>query len=266
MRLFDPHVHMYSRTTDDYERMALAGVEVVVEPSFWLGSARSHPATFGDYFRHLLEFEPKRAAQHGVQHFACVSMNPKEANDLDLAHQVIKVLDEFLDHPRCVALGEVGFDRITDAEDEVVRAQLALARRKGLPVQVHLPHFNKPLGLQRTLAAVKAEGVDPGMVLLDHNDEQTLGPALDAGLWVGMSIYPVTKLSPERALRLVQRHGTERVMVHSAADWGPSDPLAVPRTVAHFRQHRLPRRAIEEVVWENPIRFFGQSKKLEVEL
>ena len=39
MRIFDPHIHMTSRTTDDYERMAAAGVRAVVEPAFWLGPA-----------------------------------------------------------------------------------------------------------------------------------------------------------------------------------------------------------------------------------
>ena len=34
MRIFDPHAHMTSRTTDDYEAMAKSGVKVLVEPAF----------------------------------------------------------------------------------------------------------------------------------------------------------------------------------------------------------------------------------------
>ena len=37
MRIFEPHAHMYARTTADYEAMARAGVEYLVEPAFWLG-------------------------------------------------------------------------------------------------------------------------------------------------------------------------------------------------------------------------------------
>lgn len=262
LRIFEPHAHMISRTTDDYERMADAGVEAIVEPAFWVGSPRSHVATFEDYFRLILDFESERAAKYGIAHFAAVAMNPKEANHVDLAREVVNALPKFLSHPRCVALGEVGFDRLTDAEEEVMKMQLRLAKDAHLPVQVHLPHFHKPEGIRRTLEAIKDVGLPAERVLIDHNTEETLGAALDFGCYAGMSIYPVTKLSPERAVALVQRHGAERVMVHSAADWGPSDPLAVPRTIRYMRERRMPRAMIEQIVWENPRRFFAQSGKL----
>ena len=47
-------------------------------------------------------------------------------------------------------------------------------------------------------------------------------------MWAGLSVYPITKLSPERAMNIIKKHGTERIMVNSAADWGISDPLSVP--------------------------------------
>ena len=81
MRIFDPHVHMTSRTTDDYEAMAAAGVRAVVEPSFWLGQPRTSPGSFADYFDALIGWEPFRAGQFGIRHFATIALNPKEAND-----------------------------------------------------------------------------------------------------------------------------------------------------------------------------------------
>ncbi|MFJ4717528.1 hydrolase TatD, partial [Streptomyces sp. NPDC088785] len=60
MRIFDPHIHMTSRTTDDYEAMFAAGVRAVVEPAFWLGQPRTSPASFFDYFDALLGWEPFR--------------------------------------------------------------------------------------------------------------------------------------------------------------------------------------------------------------
>ena len=56
-RLFDPHIHMYSRTTDDYDAMSKAGIEVIVQPSFWLGSPRTSVGTFEDYWEHMITFE-----------------------------------------------------------------------------------------------------------------------------------------------------------------------------------------------------------------
>jgi predicted metal-dependent TIM-barrel fold hydrolase len=262
MRIVDPHVHMYSRTTDDYERMGLAGIEFVVEPSFWLGSMRTGLSTYRDYFDHILDFEPGRAAQYGIQHYACIAMNPKEANNLDLAMDVVESLEPYLAHPRCVALGEVGFDRITDAEEEVLRAQLRLARRQGIPVMVHLPHQNKPEGIRRTLQCLREEGLPPGRILIDHNTEETLEQALAYGAWAGMTIYP-TKMSPERAIALINRYGVERVMLNSAADWGPSGPLSVPLTARAMIAAGFSRGQVEQVVWHNPLMFYRQSGRLE---
>ena len=127
MRILDPHVHCYSRTTTDYENMKLAGIDAVIEPAFWLGSARTHPSTFFDYFEHITTYEPTRAARYGIRHFSCVACNPKEANDLELSKAVIDGMGPYLDKPTCVAVGEIGFDQNTDAEETVLRLQLELA-------------------------------------------------------------------------------------------------------------------------------------------
>lgn len=79
MRIVEPHTHMSTRVTDDYEKMAICGIESVIEPAFWSGLDRRYPETFFDYFAHLLEFESNRAAQYGIKYFCCIGMNPKEA-------------------------------------------------------------------------------------------------------------------------------------------------------------------------------------------
>ena len=90
MRIIDPHCHMYSRTVDDYEMMGLCGIEAVVEPSFWLGNDRQYAGSFFDYFNHISEWEPKnRALKHGMRHFCTIAMNPKEAENIALAREVI---------------------------------------------------------------------------------------------------------------------------------------------------------------------------------
>ena len=262
MRIFEPHVHMYARVTDDYERMALAGVEATVEPAFWLGQPRTHAGTFFDYFSHLLEYEATRAANYGIRLYAAIAMNPREANDPALSDAVIAGLEPFLDHPRCVAVGEVGFDRTSPEEERALRKQVELALRKRLPILVHAPHQNKKQGIERTIRVLQEMKVDPSWAVIDHSTEETTGLIRDAGFWAGHSVYPVTKLTPERAVNLVQRYGTERMMVHSAADWGPSDPLSVPRTVLEMRRRGFARAQIEQLVWTNPGTFFGQSGKI----
>lgn len=264
MRIFDPHIHMYARTTDDYEAMSLAGIEAVVDPAFWLGSARHHSGTFYDYFEHLLGFEAERAAQYNISHHCTLSVNPREANDLALANEVLERLPEYLTRPRCIAIGEVGFDRQTEAEEEVFRKQVRLARDRGLLLLVHTPHQYKRLGVERTLKILAEEGINQRQVLVDHNTEETMPLFAGTEYFVGLTVYPVTKLSPERAVNIARQYGIERLIVNSSADWGPSDVLSVPKVAQLMLKSGFSRDEAERLVWENPIRFYSQSENFAV--
>jgi uncharacterized protein len=259
MRMVDPHIHMYARTTDDYEQMALAGIEAVIDPAFWLGSPRHHAGTFYDYFEHLLGFEAERAAQYGIIHHCALSVNPREANDLALANEVLERLPEFLARPNCVALGEIGFDRITEAEEEILRKQLRLASERRMPMLVHTPHQYKRIGVERILKIVVDEGIDQRLVLIDHNTEETMPLFAGLQVWRALTVYPVTKLSPERAVNIVRQYGVERLLVNSSADWGPSDVLSVPRVARMLLGVGFPREEVERLVFSNPLAFYSQS-------
>jgi uncharacterized protein len=264
LRIFDPHIHMYARTTDDYEAMALAGIEAVVDPSFWLGSARHHAGTFYDYFEHLLGYEAERAAMYNIAHHCTLSVNPREANDLALANEVLERLPEYLTRPRCVAIGEIGFDRQTEAEEEIFRKQVRLGRERDFLLLVHTPHQYKRLGVERTLKILADEGIEQRRVLIDHNTEETMPLFAGTEYWVGLTVYPVTKLSPERAVNIARQYGLDRLIVNSSADWGPSDVLSVPKVAHLMLRTGFSRDEVERLVWENPIRFYSQSPKFAV--
>ncbi len=263
MKLFDPHIHMTSRTTDDYQAMAAAGIAAVVEPAFWLGQPRTHVGTFEDYFLSLLGWERFRASQFGIKHFCTLGMNPKEANRDELAEGVLGLLPDLLEKDGVVGVGEIGYDDMTAAEDRVFRRQIELAMQHSLPVLIHTPHRDKKRGTQRSLDVVKEMGIEPGLVLIDHNNEETIALTLDSGCWAGHSIYPDTKMDEARMVKIVQQYGSERVVINSAADWGVSDPLKVPKTVAALQAAAVADSAIEMIVWDNPVAFFGQSGRLE---
>jgi len=263
VKLFDPHVHMASRVTDDYERMALAGIVAVCEPAFWQGQPRTSVGTFVDYFDLLLGFERYRASQYGIRHLCTIALNPKEANDGRVNQAVIEVLPRYLEKDGVVAVGEVGFDDQTATEEKFFRVQIELAARHELPLLVHLPHRDKVKGLERTLAIVREMRVPPGRVLIDHNTEETVPLVVETGHYIGFSIYPDTKMTEERVGTIFARYGVERMIINSAADWGRSDPLKVPRTVMHLRNRGVPETAIETLVWKNPVAFFSQTGRLD---
>jgi uncharacterized protein len=263
-RLFEPHIHMYSRTTDDYEAMSKAGIEVIVQPSFWLGGPRTSVGTFEDYWEHMISFETKRAKDFGIEHFVCISVNPKESTERPLALEAIESMKKYLDRERVVALGEIGYNQINDLEEEVFVKQMDIATDKNMLMTVHLPHTNKPEGMRRIekiLNTERGKHYNRDKILVDHNVEETTGKTLDLGMWAGLSVYPVTKLSPERAMNIIKKHGTERIMIHSAADWGPSDPLSVPLVAREMRKAGFSINEIERVTFYNAYEFFKRSSR-----
>ncbi|MET8902768.1 MULTISPECIES: TatD family hydrolase [unclassified Streptomyces] len=263
-RIFDPHIHMTSRTTDDYEAMAAAGVRALVEPAFWLGQPRTGVSSFTDYFDSLLGWEPYRAEQFSIRHHCALALNPKEANDPRL-DGVLDVLPDYLVRDRVVAVGEIGYDSMTPAEDKAFAVQLELAVRHGLPALVHTPHRDKAGGTRRTLDVVRESGIEPGRVVVDHLNEVTVRAVADSGCWMGFSIYPDTKMSEDRMVALLREYGTERILVNSAADWGRSDPLKTRRTADAMRAAGFTEDDVDQVLWRNPVAFYGQSGRLELD-
>jgi len=263
VKLFDPHIHMTSRTTDDYKAMAAAGIRAIIEPAFWLGQPRTHVGTFDDYFSSLVGWERFRASQFGIKHYCTIALNPKEANNPKVADGALALLPRYLDKDGVVAVGEVGFDDQTAEEEKYFAAQLELAQKFDLPVLVHTPHRDKKRGTERSLALVRALGFPEQRVLIDHNTEETLPLVLATGCWAGHSIYPDTKMDEARMVALVKKYGAERIIVNSAADWGVSDPLKVPKTAAEMKKAGISEGDIETIVWSNPIAFFGQTGRID---
>jgi predicted metal-dependent TIM-barrel fold hydrolase len=101
-------------------------------------------------------------------------------------------------------------------------------------------------------------------VLVDHNNEETLPIVLESACWAGHTIYPNTKMDEHRMAALVKKYGSDRILVNSAADWGISDPLKVPKTIAIMRQQGIDDMTIQKIVWTNPVTFFAQSGKLDI--
>lgn len=262
LKFIDPHIHMTSRTTDDYEKMAEAGIVAIIEPSFWLGQPRTEVGSFKDYFSSLVGWERFRARQFGIMHYCTIGINSKEANNEALAEEALELLPLFLAKDGVLAVGEIGYDEQTEAEDKIFRAQLDLAREFELPVQIHTPHRDKKAGTIRSMEVCIEHGLDPSMVIVDHNNEETVEDVLERGFWAAFTIYPKTKMGNERMVNIVKKYGPEKIMVNSAADWGISDPLAVPKTAWLMQERGIPIEDINKVCYYNPLLAFGQSGKM----
>jgi len=259
MKFFDSHVHMVSRTTDDYQRMAAAGTVALIEPSFWQGQPRTEVGSFKDYFNTLIGFERFRASQFGIKHYCTIGLNPKEANNEKLADGVMELLPLYICKEGVVGIGEIGFDDQTKLEEKYLRIQARMAVEANLPIQIHTPHRDKKAGTKRTMDVLEDTGCDPARVIIDHNNEETVKEVLDRGYWAAFTIYPHTKLGNERLVEILREYGGERIIVDSAADWGISDALAVPKTAAVLKENGTTMETIERVTYGNPLEAYGQS-------
>ena len=267
MKVIDPHIHMVSRTTDDYLKLAISGIHTITEPAFWAGYDRSSADCFRDYFHQLTVVEPARAARFGIRHYCWIGLNSKESENLQLAEEVLAIIPEYLDRPTALGLGEIGLNKNSRNEINVLEKHLTLAAERDELVLIHTPHMEDKLkGTRIIMDMIRAEPrIKPSRVLIDHAEEHTIAEIKDRGFWFGLTLYPHSKGSPERAVDVVEIYGAERICINSSADWSVSDPLATLKTANEMRRRGHPEELINRVFYENPRTFLGQCPKFSVE-
>jgi hypothetical protein len=119
-------------------------------------------------------------------------------------------------------------------------------------------------GTRRTLEILRRTKIDPARVWIDHVEEHTMREPLEAGYWVGFTLYPITKCSPKRAVDMLELFGHDRILVNSSADWGPSDPFLLQECVLEYRRRGHTLQEAIEVFHNNPCRFLGQNPKFDI--
>ena len=259
MKFIDPHIHMTSRTTNDYEEMSKSGIVAIIEPAFWLGQPRTEVGSFKDYFSSIVGWEAFRASQFGIKHYSTIGLNSKEANNESLAEEVMELLPLFALKDNVVAIGEIGYDDQTAAEDKYFRAQIELAKELDLPILVHTPHRDKKRGTLRSMDVLEEHGIDPSTVVIDHNNEETVESVLDRGFWTAFTIYPNTKMGSERMVAVVEKYGSNKILIDSSADWGVSDPLSVPKTAKLMLDNGISSENVQAVCYQNALDAYSQN-------
>ena len=263
MMFIDPHIHMSARTTYDYLIMRESGIVAVIEPAFWMGQPRTSIGSFQDYFSSLVGWERFRAAQFGIKHYCTIGLNSKEANNEALAEEVMELLPLFACKEGVVAIGEIGYDDMTPKEDKYFRLQVELAKELEMLVLIHTPHRNKKAGTSRSMDVCLEHGLKPSQVIVDHNNEETVQEVLDRGFWAAFTIYPHTKMGNARMVDIVRQYGCDRIIVDSSADWGMSDPLAVPKTAQLMLDRGIPADHVRAVCYENALSAYSQTGQMQ---
>jgi TatD DNase family protein len=152
--LIDSHAHLTSREFDQDREAVIArardaGVRVVLNPGTDLEDSR-------------------RAVELAERHegvYAAVGIHPHEAKHATA--EALSEIEALSRHPRVVAIGEIGLDyhydlSPRDAQREAFHAQLAIARRRHLPVIIHSRE-----SMVETIVAVEEASSDPEWRPLD---------------------------------------------------------------------------------------------------
>ena len=108
-------------------------------------------------------------------------------------------------------------------------------------------------------------GVAPNSVVIDHNNEETVQDVLDRGFWAAFTIYPNTKMGNERMVEIARKYGSDHIFIDSSADWGVSDPLAVPKTARLMLDRGIAAKDVEAICYGNALKAFGQSGQMKEE-
>lgn len=262
MRFIDPAIYASRRSLPELELMATAGLVAVIEPTTWFGTDRRYPETYFDDYERQLGPEARRAFQAGLGYGAALGVTPHEANNLALAQRVLEVLPRYLANERVVAIGEIGLERGTPAEEEIFRRQLRMARQYSMPVVIQVPMQDRREAISRALTIVSEEQVGAHSVLVNGVTEETLPLVRQFGAWYGLTIDRNTHVSAERAVQLLRQNGLEGAMIHSAAGRLHGDPLAVPKTARLMLDNGFTAQEVEKLTFHNPKWFFSQAHAL----
>ena len=267
MKIIDPHIHMISRTTDDYLSLAISRIHTITEPAFWPGFDRRGVDSFHDYFHQLTVVEPTRAARFNIKHYCWIGLNSKEAENLKLADEVINIIPQYLDRPTVLGLGEIGLNKNSKNEIKVLERQLEIAAQRNELILIHTPHLEDKLKGTRLIMdlILSKPRIKPSRVLIDHAEEHTIEEIKAKGFWYALTLYPHSKGSPQRAVDTVETYGSDNVCINSSADWSVSDPLATVKCANEMRRRCHPETLIQKVFFDNPNAFLSQCPKFKAE-
>lgn len=253
--IFDAHLHPEALSDQDLESMRFFGVEraLVVAHHFPEPTSKALLRHFDD----LVEKQLPRLERLGIRAYAALGVHPRCIPRRGLS-EVLSALPDYFQGGRVVALGETGLHSGGEEEEETFLEQLALARRLKLRVVVHTPNQDKERHTRRILTLLRQSGVLASRVLVDHANTRTVRTILEVGHWAGLTLHPEA-LKAERAVALVRRLGSERLVLNSDAGDGAGDILGLARLANLLAKANLSERIVRRIARDNAVRFFQIS-------
>ena len=203
--------------------------------------------------------------------FAAVGVHPNSSAAWE--NKWIHPLRDFAQHPKVVAIGEIGLDYYWDRSPKAVQhkafsAQLALAHELGLPVIVH--NRDSDEDVVRLLHESPLNGqVRPGVLHSFSTTWEIAQQVLDMGFYLGFT-GPLTFKQADELRRVAAQVPLERLLVETDAPFlAPQQKRGQrnePAYVAYVAERlaavrNLDAAALYQQTTDNAIRLFGDKLK-----
>jgi len=264
MRLIDAHIHMDRMAGEDILRLAWAGLEVAVIPSPHLMSGLLYPKTLFELWEKTLNYMVKYAASMGIDVYVALAVPFYGITD-EGYDECLKKLPEYLKEKRVIGMGEIGLDTGNEHEQYLLRAQLAMAKERNLPVIMHTPTPRQPQTPEVTpqiIDFLKREKFPLEKAVLDHSGKNTIPVRLKSGCITGLSIC-YDKLTAEEVSEVVRANpeAREKIIIGSELGYGGAGHLSIAKAAWCMKMDGMPVKEIERVTWDNPKRIFNLPVK-----
>jgi predicted metal-dependent TIM-barrel fold hydrolase len=197
-----------------------------------------------DHYDRILTEKTENAHDFGIFNLFLAITYPMWGLPVTQLDEGLKLMEEYINHPRVVGVGEAGMDTITVEHEEVVfTAMVDFAKEHDAPIIVHSPpprhspfqgrekeDYDKRKVMDRIIEILAKSGIDPKKVILDHINKETIEPAMDYGAWLGMSCC-LDKLSATDVVEMYQEYGPDRFIVNSEWGYSGGGNRSVPKVV-----------------------------------
>jgi len=249
--MIDTHIHGDSRSSEDFKKMYLGGIDSVISCSFYPYNLLNETVLL-NHLNRILEFDTDRAKNYGIDMKVALGIHP--ANTDITPDLIYKHLYKWIHDKKIIAIGEIGLDELTEKEIAIFKKQLNIADDTKTKVIIHTPRENKKEILQKTKEII-TDNINPKLVVIDHVNMNIIEDVIDEKYTIGLTVQP-EKMEVTEAIEILDKYGFDRFLLNSDISNKPSDPLSVPKTVRQLTKLNYNKKEIEKVAFKNAKKFF----------
>lgn len=249
--MIDTHMHADSRSSEDFEKMYLAGIKTAITCSYYPYRIE-HEIILLNHLNRILEYDTKRASEYGLDLKVALGIHP--TNTIKNPEPIYENLYRWIENNQIVAIGEIGLEDLTDAEIATFKKQLDIASETNSKVIIHTPRKNKKEVLKEILD-ILPQHLDEKQAVIDHINLEVVGDAIDTDCMLGLTVQP-QKMNKSEAISILDEYGFDRFLLNSDISNKPSDPLSVAKTIRELERLGHDAGDIEKISHKNAQEFF----------